>query len=820
MRIVPFFISAIVTVVLVFVLNTPLPVAGTKTPCLGAFLSPQTGFWQNAEPADQNFNSTLHFTNLSAKVDVFLDDRLVPHIYAETENDAYFAQGYLHAKYRLWQMEFQTHAAAGRLSEIMGAKSGSTDFVKIDRFFRRLGMVYAAEQSLKKLEADPITKNETDAYTAGVNAFISQLTPNQLPLEYKLLSYQPEKWTNLKTQLFLKYMSFTLAGGDKDFEMTNAKKVFSADDIEKLYPVTQDSLDPIIPKGSLFAPPSILVTKPANADSVYFHATAITETPLIIQPNRHNGSNNWVVAGSKTKSGAPILCNDPHLGLHLPSLWFEMQISAPGINTYGVSFPGAPSIIIGFNDSCAWGVTSAARDVKDYYEITFRDSSMEEYLFNHQWKKATFRKEIIKVKGEPDVVEKIAMTVFGPVMFDKHYPNILKDGKYYALRWKAHDESNELLTFNKLNKANNYFDFIKAITTFQTPGQNFIFAAKSGDIAIRQQGQFPAKWRRQGDFLMPGIDSSFLWQGFIPSKENPTAFNPTQGFLSSANQLATDETYPYYLGGNADIYRARSINRSLENLSNITIADMKRLQTDNFNVFAEMARPVLLKYLDESKLNSLQQVYLNKLKSWNLRNDPNEQGPTIFDSWWNDLEQSVFSDEFQQSHLPLPWPAESTLLEAILKDSSFKFIDNIKTPEVETIYNVVTQSFLQTCQHLIIIEKENGLAWGKYKDTGVRHLLKLPALSRLHLPVGGGTNIINAATGDHGPSWRMIVELTGKTQAFGVYPGGQSGNPGSKYYDTFINTWASGQYYPLLFLSAEEAATSNKIKWKISFLKA
>lgn len=815
MRIVPFVIFAIITVALIFVLNTTLTIGGSNTPSLGAFLSPQHGFWQNAEPVDQDYSGTLHLPGLHGKVDVFFDERLVPHVYAEKENDAYFVQGYLHAKFRLWQMEFQTHAAAGRLSEILGPT-----FFKLDQFFRRLGMVYGAEQSLKKLEADPITKSANDAYTSGVNAYISALNPSQIPFEYKLLSYKPEKWTNLKSQLFLKYMAFDLAGYENDFEMTNAKSIFSAEDIEKLYPTTEDSLDPIVPRGTLFQPASIIANKPTSADSIYFHSNVTVETPEIVKPDKNNGSNNWVVAGSKTRSGAPILCNDPHLALKLPSLWYEMQISTPEFNVYGVSLPGTPSIIIGFNDSCAWGVTKAARDVKDYYEITFRDSTMQEYMYNGEWKKATIRNEIIKVKGSPAVTERISMTVFGPVMFDKHYQNILKDGKYYAVRWKAHDQSNELLTFIKLNRANNYWDYIKAITTYQTPGQNFVFASKSGDIAIRQQGQFPAKWRRQGDFVMPGIDSSYMWQGLIPSKENPTVINPARGFLSSANQLATDETYPYYLAGLPSIYRGININKNLSRMNDITIEDMQRLQTDNHNIFAEMARPLLIKYIDEAKLSATELEYLKKFKDWNLRNEIEEEGPTIFKLWWDNLSKAVYKDEFDRTTSALREPDESTLLEGLIKDSTYKFLDNINTPGIESIYDIVLTAFRSAAKDLKLAGVEGRLMWGKFKDTGVRHLLGLPSLSRLHLPIGGGSNIINATSANQGPTWRMIVQLTDKTEAFGVYPGGQQGNPGSKYYDQFINTWVKGQYYPLLFLTSTEASSNSSIKWKMTFSKA
>jgi penicillin G amidase len=246
MRIVPLIISAVVTTALVITLNTRLTIGGVEGPAFGKFFSPQHGFWQNAENGDEDFAANLRFPQLTGKADVYFDERLVPHIFAEQENDAYFVQGYLHAKFRLWQMELQTFAAAGRASEIVGEAA-----VAHDREFRRLGMVYAAEIALKEIENDPETKASCDAYTAGVNSFIENLTESALPIEYKLIGYKPERWSNLKTSLFLKYMSYDLAARENDFEMTSAKSYFTPDDFEKLFPARQDSLDPIIPKGTL-----------------------------------------------------------------------------------------------------------------------------------------------------------------------------------------------------------------------------------------------------------------------------------------------------------------------------------------------------------------------------------------------------------------------------------------------------------------------------------------------------------------------------------------------------------------------------------------
>ncbi len=820
MRIVPFLISGLCTVGLVAVLNMQLTTGTGKTPRLGYFLSPQHGFWQNAEPANTGFDADLKFSDLKGKVDVYMDDRLVPHIYAEQDIDAYYVQGFLHAKFRLWQMEFQTHVAAGRLSEIVGE-----DRLPTDRFFRRLGMVYGAEQSMANMEKNPEMKATVQAYSDGVNAYIQSLKPEQIPFEYKLLDYKPEAWTPLKTYLFMMFMAYDLTarGATTDLQMTNAKNYFGYDDFNKLYPNVQDSLDPIIPKGTAYGYPGIVPVAPKNVDSVYLNKNKIISgstamAPVV--PDKDNGSNNWAVSGSKTKSGRPILCNDPHLGLNLPSLWYEVQISTPSHNTYGASFPGAPAVVIGFNDSIAWGVTNAGRDVIDYYDMKFKDSTLSDYWFNGDWVKAEQRTETIKIKGKPDLVEKIAITVFGPVMYDKAYKNASTDGKYLAVKWTAHAPGNGLQTFYELDRAKNYDDYQKAISGWLCPGQNFAFASKSGDIAIKQQGAFVARWKRQGDAVMPGTDSSYMWQGIIPADENPMMKNPARGFVSSANQMSTDSTYPYYLGAanSFPLYRGIIINRKLSGMNAITAEDMQHLQMENYNVFAEMARPVLVKFIDEKALSGDEKKYVDILKNWNLRGDASEKGATVFKCIWDSLETEVWGDEFSKNKLPMTWPDASTLLENLLKDSAYRFADNINTAnKTESIRDDVMAAVKKASVILHYYEHEGKLEWAKSKDTRINHLLKIPALSRLHLPIGGGTHMINATKDMHGPSWRMIVHLTDEIEAYGVYPGGQSGNPGSKYYDTFVDSWATGKYYRILFIKKAAAAKSDKMKWHMTF---
>lgn len=798
MRIIPFIISAIVTLALIFALNKKWG----SVPPAGKFLSPQQGFWQNAEAVDGDRNQNLSFKNLKGKVSVYLDERLVPHVFAQYDEDAYFAQGYLHAKYRLFQMELQTYAASGRISEHLGS---DPKFISFDREQRRSGMVYGAENALKAFESDSVSKKVCDAYTAGVNAYINSLTESSLPVEYKLLDFKPEPWSNLKIALFLKQMSKTLAGYDNDLENTLSKPQLSFDDLMQLNKQVPDSLVPIIPKGTVFDAPAITPVKPANADSLYFEKKDTAKIIEYSKPNPNNGSNNWVVNGKKTKSGAAILCNDPHLELTFPSVWYEMQITTPNVNVYGVSFPGAPNIIIGFNDNIAWGVTNAQRDVRDYYEIRFKDESRKEYMYNGKWTAAQLKIDTIKVKGATDVYDTIAFTVFGPVIYDRTFSRELSHNKAIALRWTAHDPSNEGLSFYKLNRAKNYDDYLNAIKTFSCPGQNFAFASKQGDIAIWQQGKFPARWYGQGMYLMPGTDSSYQWQGFIPQSENPHAHSDS-GFLQSANQRPADSAYPYFIPGNYITPRGISISRNLSKMEQITIDDMKALQNNYYSVFAEGAKKILLNYVRENDLDADEKKYLNLLRNWDLNTTPNSTGTTVFQTWFDSLEASVWKDEWQKDSLVMPFPPEQTLLEWINKDSAFKYVDNINTQQKETINDVVTQALQKATPELKKEEAAGTLPWTRHKDPTIYHLLKnavMPFAKKI--PVGGWSNVINAVTTTHGPSWRMIVQLSDPVEAYGVYPGGQDGNPGSKFYDNFVDTWAGGKYYRLWFMKENEA---------------
>lgn len=813
MRILPFFVSAAITAGLVFALNKKWG----KIPPMGRFLSPQHGFWQNAEPSGYDYSADLTFPELKGNGSIYLDERLVPHIFADNDEDLYFMQGYIHAKFRLFQMDLQTAAAEGRASEIAGPVA-----VNYDREQRRLGMKYAAENALKEMEKDPQSLALFTAYTKGVNAYIHSLKESEMPVEYKLLDFKPEAWSNLRTALLLKMMAKMLSSGtENDLTYTNAKTIFNQQEFNSVYPQVPDSLLPIVPKGTIFDTAGIVPVKPATADSLYFGKRDTLAVAEISKPDKNNGSNNWVVAGTKTQSGSPILCNDPHLELSLPSIWFELQLSTPTSNAYGVSLPGSPFVIIGFNENIAWGVTNAQRDVKDYFEIRFKDASKKEYWYNGKWEPTTIRREEIKVNGGATVYDTVAYTVFGPVMFDESFSNTLSNKRSLAVRWVAHEGSNEGLTFYKLNRAKNYDEYEDAIKTFNCPGQNFVFASKTGDIAIWQQGKFPARWEGQGLYVMPGQDDSYNWQGFIPQDENPHAKNPERGFLESANQRPADSSYPYFIPGTYITPRAVAIEHFLSGMNNITTADMMKLQYNYFNTLAEDARPVMLKYVNESGLNADAKKYLGIVKSWNLEADPASKGQTVYQCWWDSLEAAIWKDDLSKTDPMSPWPEDQTTVEFLIKDSlALKYIDDINTPQTETLSDVLTASLNKAAAGLVKKEEEGKLEWAKFKSPSIYHLIKegLPAFARKGLNVGGSGTIINAVTHSHGPSWRMIVQLSETTEAYGVYPAGQNGNPGSKYYDNFVDTWVKGEYFKLWMMKSSEAA-DKRVKWTMKFGK-
>jgi len=793
-----FIVVGLVTVGFMYTLNNPIQLSDKAIPALGKLLNPYTGFWQNAESVNPNFNNQ-QFSGLKGEVSVVYDVRLVPHIFAEHDIDAAFVQGYITAQNRLWQMEFQTHNAAGRIAEIAGPKA-----LPLDKRMRGLGLAHGARNSLEVWKKSPYY-SMLEAYTNGVNAYINTLNRRSLPIEYKLLGYEPEQWSPYKSVLLLKNMAHMLSISEKDIEMTNALNHFGKDTFDMLYPLWNPRQSPIIPKGTKWEASATSQDQSTSYNSIEEYVPFKPHE----KPYEGLGSNNWAISGKKTASGNPILCNDPHLNMTLPSIWYELQITSPSFKVYGVTIPGAPGVIIGFNENIAWGVTNVGHDVSDWYTIKWKDASRTEYLMDGKYLKADLRIEEYKIKDAVPVYDTIRYTVWGPVVY-----NDAKKPKFdLALKWKGHDGSDELSSFYKLNTAKNYEEYSNALVGYKCPAQNFAFASKNeGDVALWVQGEFALKEPNTGRFVQDGSTMANAPKGNIPQAENPHVKNPERGFVSSANQTSTDPSYPYYYHGNFANYRGRTINGMLDAMDGITPADMMKMQYNSYSLEAEEAAPLLTSKVDKSVLTKKELEFFKQLTNWDFNYKKEAIGPTVFDVFWKTFQTQVW-DETKAVRGRTLRPEDWKTIELLTEDPNSKFFDKVGTPKKETAADIATSAFKTSCKKIQAWEEENGKSalWMHFNPTIVRHLARIPAFSRTNVATDGTKRAINAVHRQWGPSWRMVVGLDKEITANCIYPGGQSGNPGSPYYDNFIDDWAAGRYYEALILKNPNQEVGGKI---------
>ncbi len=822
--------SLAVTLLLVFLLNQkwgPVPPAGK-------FLSPFTGFWRNAEPRSMNSEKELVLQGLEDKVTVLFDDNRVPHIFAQNTHDLYYTQGYITARDRLWQMELQTHAAAGRVSEIIGERT-----LELDRYTRRRGMVQAAETCYQRMIEDPVSKKILEAYSDGINAYISSLTPATYPIEYKLLDYTPEPWKPIKTAFLLKQMATTLATGHDEGRMTNVLETFGYETVKNLFPNYPFRENPVVPAGTKWNfEPVPSPTQPHHFyqlnDSVLTHRPK-SKSPTAQRPTqaanlawnesqaeREVGSNNWAINGSKSATGYPILANDPHLELTLPSIWYQIQLVAPDVNVYGASLPGSPYVISGFNEKVAWGITNVGSDVMDWYKIRFRDASQREYWHDGKWKPVIQRVEVIQVRGKPAVVDTVLYTHHGPVVYNEGMTPFRADIPVgCAMRWIAHEPSNEMTTFHKLNRAATYDDYVTALKSYDCPAQNFVFASVNNDIAIWPNGKFPLKWKEQGKFLLDGTQPLHDWQGWIPQSHNPHVRNPERGFVSSANQFSADTSYPYYLSWEfANYARGERINQRLAAMTHATPDSLRLLQDDNYNILARDVLPQMLSYVSHNQLNDDQMRAYQQVARWNSFNHPDAVGPTIFTLWWEHFSGLLWDEFASTPSKPMRIPNRDRTVQLVRNEPNSPWADIRSTNQKETLADICTRTFRSAIDTLTTkygTMKPETWAWATYKSTDIPHLSRgIPAFSRNNIWIGGGSSIVNATTATNGPSWRMVVALGVVPKAYGLYPGGQSGNPGSYYYDNMIDTWAKGDLPELVFLrKPDEKNTHIQTHWRL-----
>ncbi|BDC98498.1 penicillin acylase family protein [Persicobacter psychrovividus] len=793
MRTIRFIIHLTICISLIWALNR----TWGKVPPLGKFLNPFEGFWQNAayKNTHSNILEEIKLKGLKGDAKVLIDENQVPHIFTDNDYDLYFLQAYFTAKDRLWQMDFQTMASAGRLSEILGQDSL---ILQYDRGQRRKGMCYAAELATEAFMDHEATREMLQAYTDGANAYIENLPHRNFPIEYKILDYRPEPWTPLKSALLLKYMAQNLCASNADLENTNALVKLGKKKFDLLFPLMESGQRPIVDQPNSWGEALPQQALAAQNTTIDF--------PLDPGPNPLNGSNNWAVHGSKTKSGKPILCNDPHLGLNLPSIWYAMQLHSPNVNVMGASLPGAPGIIIGMNEKIAWGVTNAQRDLVDWYKIHFLDDLRNRYDLNGKVETVTNRIETIKIKNAPAFIDTVKYTVFGPVYYDQAYRS---NSPYtgYAYHWIAHEKSNEVLAFHQINRAENYTAFKQAISHYDAPAQNFAYADIDNNIAMHIQGKFPIRRDEAGRFLREGNHLNNLWEGYIPANQQIYEHNPKKGFIYSANQHPVDETYPYVVAAKRfEYYRNRIIFERLNANDEWTVEDMKKLQNDNFNLQAAESLPHWLGFVDTLPLPRLHRYAYKQLSQWDYENNADTEAPTFYATWWKTLDRMLYED-FDQSEAPMMRPTAYTTIK-LLKDPTHQLKFGSKRMTGTELLNLAFVEAMNTLAQEQI--KGTDLHWAKFKNTSLRHLARIAPFGA-KANIAGNAGSINAASADHGPSWRMIIELSAEgNQMWYTYPGGTSGNPGSPYYNNQTTGWVKGAYLKSPFFSTAPSSSSDQ----------
>ncbi len=805
-----FLLALAVTCLLIWRLQVPQSVGDKSLPPLGSFFNPFSGFWKNAESANGLSFSDQKISGLKAPCEVVYDDLMVPHIFAQNQEDAMRVQGFVTASHRLWQMDMTTRKSAGRLSEVLGERT-----LAIDKNSRRRGMGFAAENALIGWRKSADGMRLLEAYTAGVNDYIAQLSVSDYPIEFKLLDYKPEPWSVLKTALVIESMAENLAAGESDLAATNTLAQYGRETFDYLYPEWNPKQQPIIPDTGQWKDRQVVLPPTAPVQTTGYLDTPERGGSLALEDSDDHeyfdpylkGSNNWAVAGSKTASGHPMLANDPHLNLTLPSIWFQVQIHTPEQNCYGVSLPGVPGVVIGFNENTAWGMTNVGHDVSDWYRVKWMDAEHTKYDLDGQTREVRKQVEVIPVRGKETVYDTVRYTVWGPMAFDNDPTHPLYD---CALRWITHDvpEPDEMSLFLLLNSGKNYSDYRAALSGYDCPAQNFVFATRSGDIAIQVQGRFPVRAPQQGRFVQDGSKWANAWQDYIPKDMLPSMKNPSRGFVFSANQHSTPPTYPYYyLSNDFEDYRSRRIYDRLDTLQKATPATMKAMQLDNYSQRAADALPAMFRLLDQSKLDEEGQKMAKELAEWQYTYDADLTAPPLYDVWYDSCYLKTWDemDAIRKQKKAILFPEAWRFIELLERDTANIFFDHPNTPARETATEIVNESF-RAMQSYFRQNPDKRIAWGSYRGFALKHLAQIDAFSRLDLVVGGNKSTPNAVSRTNGPSWRMIVDLGDKVKGMGVYPGGQSGNPGSRYYDNMVNTWAKGEYYDLLFLSSADEA--------------
>src|SRR3989440_6677932 len=764
----------------------------------------------------------LTLQGLHEGVEVLTDRYGVPHIYAQNEEDLYFAQGYIHAQERLWQMELNRRTASGRLSEIFGKIS-----IETDRFSRRLGMHRAAAAEVPRLSEN--SKRILDAYAHGVNAYIEH-NKNKMPIEFSLLRFKPTPWQIMDSILWAKMMGWNLCG-NWETEIIRARIVamLGAKRAAKL----EAGYDP---KHPLIIPPGVEY-RGVNLGMLEQYEQLKQLSGFGIM----GASNNWVVDGTMTTTGAPILCNDPHLGQAAPSIWYECHLVAGDTNVIGASFPGTPGVIIGHNRHIAWGITNAVSDVQDLYIEKFNPQNPHQYEYQGKWEEAQVILEEIKVRGaKTPLIEEVRITHHGPILTSvslsgkdnqpgKNGNNHASAELPLALRWPGLEQCHIISAVQKMNQATNWEEFRDALRDWDVPPQNLIYGDKEGNIGYVMAGAIPIRAQGQALLPSPGWTGEYEWTGFIPFDELPQTYNPQQHFIVTANNRVVDDDYPYYITNEwLNGYRAQRIRDLLTSKGKLAPTDMALIQGDQYSLPAVEIVPHILSLQTSAPL---EKAALDVLHTWNYILAPASVGGAIYTTFLHKFQVIVFGAMFGDDETlvhgymgrgssilaPINGYASRSkpLLIRLLNEHDDSWFADSAIPNGPRSWDAARSSAFTAAVEDLREKLGSDISqwqYGKIHKMTYNHVLgTIKPLDKIFnrgpFPLGGDVDTVNmGATLPHQPetvitipSFRQIVNLADMKASSSGHSPGQSGHPASKHYADFIKPWREVKHHPMLF---------------------
>lgn len=747
----------------------------------------------------------LQVPGLQDRVEIVRVEPGVPHIYAKNAHDLFFAQGYVHAQDRLWQMEFNRVVGQGRLASLFGEGA-----LEIDKIMHVLGLVHAAEKDWQLLSPD--TRAALTAYADGVNAYLFT-HKGRLPVEFTVLGVEPQPWKPLDSLTWGKMMALNLSQ-NHPFEILRAHLIAKLGE-----PVARRLMAPYPSNGPVIVPPA--VQNFANLPVPDVDRTRLAQLPglsMVSGIGQAWGSNGWVVAGSRTASGRPLLANDTHLGLQLPSVWYQVGLHGGGYDEAGFSFPGMPFVVIGHNPRIAWGITNLCGDVQDlYFEKLDNPTHPLRYQYQGAWRDLVLRREEIAVKGKPSVVLTVPETLHGPIVNDAI--SELKGSPPTALRWPAFEGTRLIDALAALNRATDWASFHRALADWETPSVNFVYADVDGHIAYQSTGRIPIRAAgHQGLVPVPGWDGRSEWQGFIPYEEMPKSVDPPAGFLVTANNKVVGNDYPHYIAYDmADPYRAQRISELLAAGHRFTPAGMRDIQAETAGLPVAALRPYLLAVKPQG---DQERKALDEVRRWDLRYETAPAGASIYEAWYWFLLGEILGDELGPQVLTeyrTIGLSQAPSVIDLMKLPDDPLFDDRRTPAVEHRDDIVRRSFTKALAWLAKRYGGDPAGWtyGKVHSVTMVHAplgqSGIAPLERLFnsmtLPARGNAFTVDAATPDFtkpfavvfGTSQRMIVDLSNLEGSTWVNSTGQNGQLWHRHREDQIPKWEAIQSYPMQF---------------------